>query len=111
MAISRFNIPTDLHVSGNVGAVVTGSIYATNTVSASSLTSSGPALINGITFTQGYNGSILNVGIGDPDTFLLAGPEAGNNVALGFNVAGYFLTGGNNTFIGDGAGNFIEKGI
>jgi hypothetical protein len=44
--ISRFNLPTDLNVSGGVGVTVTGSVYVQNSVSASYFSGSGAAITN-----------------------------------------------------------------
>ena len=54
--VSRFNLPTDLNVSGNIGATITGSVYVTNSVSASQFSGSGV----GITDLTGTNANFKN---------------------------------------------------
>jgi hypothetical protein len=65
--ISRFNLPTDLNVSGGVGVTVTGSVYVQNSVSASAFSGSGAAITN-ITASN-----IFNFGK-DVKTHLTGGP-------------------------------------
>jgi hypothetical protein len=54
--VSRFNLPTDLNVSGNIGATITGSVYVKNSVSASQFSGSGV----GITDLTGTNANFKN---------------------------------------------------